>query len=58
MRPIGKCVTTKANNAINTDSKKRRAFVALLFTAGYGERWATKVADRTPTNTLGGRNKS
>jgi hypothetical protein len=28
------------NNAINTDSKKRRAFVAPLFTAGYGERWA------------------
>jgi hypothetical protein len=30
-----------ANNAINTDSKKRRAFVAPLFTAGYGERWAS-----------------
>jgi hypothetical protein len=28
-----------ANNAINTDSKKRRAFVATFFTAGYGERW-------------------
>jgi hypothetical protein len=27
-----------ANNAINADSKKRRAFVAPLFTAGYGER--------------------
>jgi hypothetical protein len=26
------------NNAINTDSKKRRYFVALLFAAGYGER--------------------
>jgi len=26
------------NNAINTDSEKRRAFVAPLFTAGYGER--------------------
>jgi hypothetical protein len=26
------------NNAINSDSKKRRAFVAPLFTAGYGER--------------------
>lgn len=25
------------NNAINADSKKRRAFVASLFTAGYGE---------------------
>jgi hypothetical protein len=27
-----------ANNAINSDSKKRRAFVAPLFTAGYDER--------------------
>ena len=27
-----------ANNAINADSEKRRAFVAPLFTAGYGER--------------------
>jgi len=27
-----------SNPAINTDSKKRRAFVAPLFTAGYGER--------------------
>jgi hypothetical protein len=26
------------NNAINTDNEKRRAFVAPLFTAGYGER--------------------
>jgi len=26
------------NNAINPDSEKRRAFVAPLFTAGYGER--------------------
>ena len=26
------------NNAINADSEKRRAFVAPLFTAGYGER--------------------
>jgi len=26
------------NHAINTDSEKRRAFVAPLFTAGYGER--------------------
>ena len=26
------------HNAINTDSKKRRAFVAPLFTASYGER--------------------
>ncbi len=26
-----------ANNAINSDSEKRRAFVAPLFTAGYGE---------------------
>jgi TonB family protein len=27
------------NNAINTDSAKRRSFVALLCAAGYGERW-------------------
>jgi len=27
-----------SNNAINTDSKKRRAFVTPLFTAGYGQR--------------------
>jgi len=26
------------NNAINTDREKQRAFVAQLFTAGYGER--------------------
>jgi hypothetical protein len=32
---------SSANNVINTDSKKRRAFVAPLFTAGYGERWAS-----------------
>jgi hypothetical protein len=30
----------KSNNAINADSEKGRAFVAPLFTAGYGERWA------------------
>ena len=30
------------NNAINADSKMRRSFVAPLFTAGYGERWASK----------------
>ncbi len=29
--------TKTANNAINTDSEKRRAFVAPLFTVGYGE---------------------
>jgi hypothetical protein len=29
------------NNAINTGSKKRRSFVALLFAAGYGERWTS-----------------
>ncbi len=29
---------SKHNNAINADSEKRRAFVAPLFTAGYGER--------------------
>jgi hypothetical protein len=28
------------NNAINMDSKKRRSFVAALFAAGYGERYA------------------
>jgi hypothetical protein len=28
------------NNAINSDSEKRCSFVAPLFTAGYGERWA------------------
>jgi len=28
------------NNAINADSEKRHAFVAPLFTAGYGERYA------------------
>ena len=28
------------NKPINLDSKKRRSFVALLFAAGYGERWA------------------
>jgi len=27
-----------ANNAINTDREKQRAFVAPLFTAGYGDR--------------------
>ncbi len=27
-----------SNTAINADSEKRRAFVAPLFTAGYGER--------------------
>lgn len=30
------------NIAINTDGKKRRAFVAPFFAAGYGERWAPK----------------
>jgi hypothetical protein len=29
----------QSNNAINADSEKRRAFVAPLFTAGYGERY-------------------
>jgi len=29
-----------SNNAINSDSEKRRTFVAPLFIAGYGERWA------------------
>ena len=30
-------ISNTPNNAINLDSEKRRAFVALLFTAGYGE---------------------
>jgi hypothetical protein len=42
------------NNAINTDSKKRRAFVAPLFTAGYGGRW---VAVQLP-NTVNQKEKS
>jgi len=29
----------QASNAINAHSEKRRAFVAPLFTAGYGERY-------------------
>lgn len=37
-----------ANNAINTDSEKRCAFVAPLFTAGYGERWAVINMTCTP----------
>lgn len=28
----------RPNNAVDVDTKKRRAFVAPLFTAGYGER--------------------
>lgn len=34
------------NNAINAGSENRRAFVALLFAAGYGERWAARPAWR------------
>lgn len=30
------------NNAINSDSKKRRSFVASLFAASYGERSAER----------------
>ena len=30
--------TAMPNNAINSDSEKRRSFVAPLFTAGYGNR--------------------
>lgn len=33
------------NNAINADSEKRRAFVAPLFTAGYGEHYASHAHD-------------
>lgn len=32
-----------SNNAINADSKKRRAFVAPLSTAGYGKRYVKKL---------------
>ena len=28
------------NNRVNSDSKKRRSFVAMLFAAGYAKRWA------------------
>ncbi|HEX4899332.1 MAG TPA: hypothetical protein VFV61_02310 [Pyrinomonadaceae bacterium] len=31
------------NNAINMDSEKRRAFIAPLFTAGYGKRYAAQA---------------
>ena len=31
-------IAASFNNAINSDSKKRRSFVAPLFAAGYGER--------------------
>ena len=30
-------LTRRSNNVINADSEKRRAFVAPLSTAGYGE---------------------
>jgi hypothetical protein len=33
----------KPNNAINPDSKKGHSFVATLFGAGYGERWASSM---------------
>lgn len=32
------------NNVMNTGIKKRRSFVALLFAAGYGERWVRRFA--------------
>jgi hypothetical protein len=35
------------NNAINTDSEKRREKHAPLFTAGYGERWANQTKTKT-----------
>jgi hypothetical protein len=35
-----------SDNAINADSGKRRAFVAPLFTAGYGERSKPLAAER------------
>ena len=34
-----------ANNAINSDVQKRR--FALLLHAGYGERWAAQVKEKT-----------
>jgi hypothetical protein len=40
MEPL---TTTSPNNAINADSEKRRFFVALFFTAGYGERWRREL---------------
>ncbi len=34
-------VINKANNRMHSDSKKRRSFVALLFTAGDARRYAS-----------------
>jgi hypothetical protein len=42
-----------ANNAINSDSKKRRSFVASLFAAGYGKRWAAQNSERSTTGKRG-----
>jgi len=39
-----------SNYAINADSEKRRAFVAPLFTTGYGERWAPQNCRRNIDN--------
>jgi len=36
-------IECKSNNAINRDSEKRRAFVAPLFFAGYGERYRSEI---------------
>jgi hypothetical protein len=33
---------TTPNNRMNADGKKRRSFVALLFVAGYAERYSKK----------------
>jgi hypothetical protein len=33
------------NNTINSDSEKRRAFVAWLLTSGCGERYSSKRSD-------------
>jgi len=41
----------KPNHAINPDSGMRRALVAPLFTAGYGERYAARAKDEA-TRTL------
>ena len=38
LSPLIRGVSMAPNNAINSDNKKRRAIVAPLFIAGYGER--------------------
>ena len=36
-------MTMRAHNPINADKEKRRAFVAPLFTVGYGERYSAAL---------------